>query len=61
MTPRAQQVQRFRRRYGTSLAVARAALRIRVWLVRSGRYTAGTIELDARLAKALKPLEKRAC
>lgn len=58
MTPRAQQIARFSRRYGTSLAVARAAIDIRFWLVQSGRYTADTIELDARLAKALKPLEK---
>lgn len=61
MSPKAQQVARFRRRYGTSLGVARAAMAIRFWLVQTGRYTASTIELDARLAKALKPLEKRAC
>lgn len=60
MTTKAQQVARFRRRYGTSLAVARAAMAIRFWLVQSGRYTAGTIELDELLARELQALEKQA-
>lgn len=59
MTPRAQQIQHFRRRYGTSLAVARDAIAIRFWMVQTGRYTAGTIGLDRLLACELTALKGR--